>query len=955
MLAPVKAALTALFALLLLGGALASPAAAQTGGGELHLIIALDTSASMRQSLNPTSSQDLSADWGNQVYTGGGARPASDPDAKRLAVAQLLLLWLADFATTHTDTYGNFTVRADVIAFDGDAQPLLDNVVLDNTDAQNAAIRGLELAPSANANYADWIRLYDEVGGRFRQSPATTKGLLVVTDSIPCALTSGGLPRDVDGRFVRATDCADNREGEWVAHLEVANDRLGPDVGQYVYYIGPDPAAAPLGLERLSAAFAANTDDIAYLSSVEDLGGPFFGRGAGLLAEMLTGQANAPLELIGVVPVTGGTWEAPPYQAEMDMVMILADGASVPRLSGGGNPDVSDSPRSNLAGGGAQQFQWRSIAGPAAGPWAAQPVPGAMWVSYRPAAARYRVEPARPTQYQPVQVVYTIFDPEAPDGRIDITTENQPELSVTVITPDADEIPLAVNLRAGELVTDPFYPPDAGEYEVLAVVDIPWAEPQPVAEGDEVAAPNIRDRLAATLIPATAPAFDVNPVALAARATVVEPEETIITGDPLTILRSQEVVVALAATADGADVPVPADISATLQRDGLGCAETAPVVLDRRGEVLVTAQPLQFQPGECNLRVVASFTAPNATTAPVEALNAFVTTITIEATQRLSGKLLDPASNAIAPGDRGEVVEGRAPVLDETILDRKDPPIFSTSFPFVSWEPNEVVLRFEFFNNENDEGRYPEFQLAEANTGVPLEIVVTDLQTGQPVAPDRYEVGRGGQEGTYTVRLAALPPSDYEVRVTPLGAADGFALIPEYEYVGDIENAGTPDQSAFIAYVRVNRNYRVWAQVGLVGGTLGLLVVAVLGAVGRAGAKRVAPLGGKLAIYRAGRNPGDPWDLMWASELPRGVNYTVIRASDFLEQPELIELNLGDMQVYTARQRAVAERGAAYARYELQGETVTMTLEPGLKVQLGNSRYYLVKFRTAADTLPEGR
>jgi hypothetical protein len=914
-------------------------AAAQDDMPVLDLVVALDVSGSMNRDATGSTLDAVDSAWRKLREIGDIDFNATDATGERFALTEMLLEWLAAYASNRT----SIEINASVVTFANTSvlmdwtrlQRRNDDRLLDPLDRSATQV--------AEAQNSDFIALYQTLGNLFNESDSSANArrvVLLITDSIPCLPT--GIRDASAPRYDRF--CED--VPAMIRHINGLTELS--NTGEYILFVNPIseaqrwtpfPGLRDAWVDRVSSD-GAFTD----LNSINELPAAMMNavmREIAMTSDLTTGEespANDPLSpavysRMGIAYAPNGRWNVGPYQTEMQLLAVMSD-------SGADLTFTNDAASNVLYESGEESLRIVRVERPDPGSWGVQPA-GVVWAMFSSGQARISLQPENPTRFVPQRLVYEIVDESGTS--LEITEETTPDFQITVRSSDNTE---SSDLSAMELAADgqslispPFLPMTPDTYTLDIQVSPGTGELWQLAEDTNY------------LVPDNVQPIQVAGMTFSAEFDVIEPENSHAVGEvsttAVTLPRSVPLGVEVKATMDnGEEISLPEGISAQVNITPAGgsvCPPGRDMNIDPDTRDSATAL-IQFdEGGECRVEVALSITS-SLQPLSGESSDVRVVTparqVTITPTERLSLRLV---------GDNGEIVSQDMAEPAYQIIDRNSTPL--------QWDFNSVTLRLEIVN-EDGEPVSPEFaefnqeagdrqhclvqtnrNLAEA-TADPSGSVSPSTNDNR-IVPVRLQITLNEQDvarergicfyatdtpGVYLANVTGLTAGDYIVRAS-IERGDPPLDLTRFEYAPNLFS-DTSTSAEVTALLKVDYNPAMVIQIGAAAGFTALTGLGIVAAFTRYSAARIAPLRIDPAIYRVPKSlasqPSDnleldsPLEALWTGKVRRLHTYT-FESTEFLRNPDLALLDIQHLTFTTDRSLQLSNQRAARANIRIKG------------------------------------
>jgi len=945
---------------------------AQTTSTGLDILFAVDMSGSMTNS-TANNSYDAIDRALNATIT---SRAATDPDNLTFDSVRFMLDWLADFVDEQAASGTPLDVRARVIGFNQSVIPVLDTWV--TVEGRNKATLLFDTPPApAGVSNSDFFELYRGLDSRFDESGRRRQVLFLVSDSTPCDPFE---IRPYRGTSLVITDasCGANTTPSTLLsdHFVNANGLLSEIATQYIYHLSDAAywARIPNALSNWQDALSRTEDTFAMLDTIDDLPGQLFTDLLNEVAIEVRGGGSANLAEIGIFPAQGSTFEVPPYQTQMDVILFLRGGDESPDFSADSRA-VTGMP---LYQSESRQLLRLRFPRPGAGQWRVTPS-STLWASYIPAVATARLERVptttetnwSPRQYDTVRVVYEIM---AGDELL-LEPDYLPDFRTVFSAPGSNDVEVAMIPEAESFVSQPFFLLVAGGYSVRIDVQPSWLgtitetpTPEATVSPETRILTDLSDPAAFTFLqPPQISSFRAQPVEFVGIFGSEAAQLALAQTGSIEILRSERVPVFIEARAGGQMIPLPAESEAHLILEGSGCL-TNSQPLSRISNRFTISNGLEFETGACavrgqvdletddSIRRVGSDAIPPIAV-PLGAVNALTTA-------RLNVALLDPAGEPIPQtSDAAEAAQTFHFTMPDVVT---WPPMVSVETRTVRWEPESINLEI-VFTDERGQPTNPVFVNAVApstdeNTDeidetfpVPFDLRITRIGGEGADESDALDIKpqKSSREGYYVTTISGLEPGEYQLTFTLLRDDPRFTLNELYEYVPELGSNAQVNSPLFIANLRVERNILVVGQqVGFIGLLVLLAVLTVIAIIGWQ-RRTVAPLRGALAIYYFPPNYKEPEEIWRMKAVPtnRKANTFVYKGSQ-LRNPRTMDIPLKGLKVTTQRRQDVARRGGASVEITVGGGRVHRYDLRVNEPQPFEENYFIVKFDDTEPSIP---
>lgn len=963
---------------------LPSTSRAQTERDTLNLVVALDVSGSMSRNISGNNAEINAIDGtvASLFYQGDrsgffsrsvGTR-ATDPQGLRFEITRLLLQWLALYAQSQD----GLDINATVLTFDQSTSTALPWTALD----AGIAVSGLTLTAPNNsgARHADYIDLAvainDALDDRSGRSAA-----LIITDSAPCD------PNDTIVNNITVSDSLCQRR-HTPTHIVQMPD-LPANVNEYLFFL--NPATNQINLDAFWDNYSTlrealndryGRQRLMDMESIDELTEQLVpvvlrelavARGLRLPDDIFNPLSVRDYATLGIAFSNNGAMTVPPYMSHINMLMALPTAAAAINAIDDTGERVTTTPLYDSA---ESPLQIRQIDRPTPGTYTITATGGqiAIWTLYSPASARLSLQPTIPTQFVPQRLLYQLLDENdeplpgyaAPIFDIDVQPlgDDEQTANLNAMTYDDD---------LNGFVSPAFLPLQAGSY--AADVNVQpgrsnvWSD---VVAYDFLTPPDVRET-----------GFSVVSADFMAVFSVPDRDDAV-TASTVTLPRSMVVDVTVTSDVNNRVVALPEGLSLALNFDAAAtnaCPSDSPMALTPQNDRMQATAQLSFGiAGECDVRVTALLESDlpplNGGEVDVDVQSA-TRTLTILPTRRLQFAFL-PVNRDTPPEDNNT-----RPTYSMTERDPTPP----------EWAYNTLPVRVIFYD-EDGEPAWPVYiadsqrpddhcatptrtttstgTLDNVNVQIPLQLRVLN-SNDDDVAP-RYGICLEftDNEGIYRTTIQGLPPDTYTLEAV-LNRDNPQLWLDRYEYAPDLFANATQTTAVLTTELVVTVDPLFLVQLyGAIIFVVALVLLILLRII-RWRLRTAAALSGTLAIYQVERRlynlyrqSGDnvsnamnfSVDPIWQRSLPN-VNHVQYTPEDFIENDDIIRLNISQMVVETRRKRQVAKASGAYI--ELLTPTGDLTsgknIHPGERITLdtGDAQwvYVMVKQPPEPDTVYE--
>lgn len=902
----------------------------------LHLVIALDRSASMSQRIDGNNNDLLDTDASHLLMfvtdssLRGLGTPATDPDDVRYTLVETLGGWLYEYEQRPNN---RLDLSLTVIGFDNQANVLTDDLGPTVTVQRPGAV-------TAEGRHADFINLYAEIETALSDSTAERQAVIVITDSPPCNPNG---PTSVNGRTVRNSICdGDVSGGALPNHIAVLPSLDA--ASETLFFVTP-------GEFTLQDFWDEYDDTLSAWQSRTNRTGSRFERLANIealprlfmetvmremaLAQgvLLPEEADEPLSddiygAMGILHSAGDSFDVPPYQTRLDLLLRVADNT---RQLDFLQPTDEEAEREDLVDNAELRLQRVRFTNPEAGAWQVQTQSVAeVWALLRPARARYTLVPENPVAYQPFRVQYQLLDEES--NPLPIGEALQPDFSevdLRLPIPNGRPVDAALSMEpnstGNSLTSDPFVPvlnsSANTSYGLIGAVQPGsnnlWT---PTLAYDFLQPPPLR----ITVRPMTFDTqFTVAPQSVPSSGVINFPRSLTMQVDLLAEIGNTAVDLPQGLTIDAAIIPnrgFSSDTCPAADREVEGFCERFSFETPDEYEVTVSGTFRSQQP-------------PLSGDDPVT-IDIITRSLSVDPTTRVTVALLDENREALTLNDETSV----------TMYQRA---------PLPAPELNTLTLFFEV-RDENGEREQAQFLCGDDNTPcgtdvVPYQLRVTDSASNDVAAQYDIALARTDEPGRYRVEIRGLPRDNYTL--TLVNPAETVLDYREFEYLEQRLSAEDDTDILSIA-LAVNFDPLLLGQIAAISAVVILLLLFWW----RASNQRRNGLRGSIAIYRISQAQAKAIEddaieaeaeWLWQMDWPRRISYTI--TPDMLgADADVRLLGIRSIEATTRSEKALIAAEGAYITMDMHEGTPpnNQRMEAGQMYQIKEMDgyvYYIVQ------------